>query len=213
MSLSARRFRDDRGAIMAEAALITPFLLVMIFGILEFGGLFRDYLTLGNASAGATREAAIVGDANNADGLILESLAKAASAMPRGQVETIVVWHASGPNDSVPATCAAGTPVAGTSADEVGSCNVYTNTGANPWWTWTSTTLTNCSAVGPPPSPQRFWCPTWRKTAVKATNGNGPPDYLGVYIKVRHPWITGLFGSSVVITNTSITHLETTALV
>ena len=23
---------------------------------------------------------------------------------------------------------------------------------------------------------------------------NGPPDYVGIYITISHPWITGLFG-------------------
>ena len=50
----------DRGVrSIAEAAILTPLYIVFIFGILEFGGAFRDYLTLNNASGAGAREASI----------------------------------------------------------------------------------------------------------------------------------------------------------
>jgi len=189
----ARRFRGDCGAIMAEAALITPFFIVMIFGILEFGGLFRDYLTLSNTATVATRQAAIAADSTDADGEILGAIGKASGAVPRYEIELIVIWHATGPTDTVPATCKAGTPVAGTAPNYTGACNVYKNTGTQ-WWTYNSSNLNTCTGA----SPQQYWCPTVRKTAVK-DNGGAGPDYLGVYIQLKHPWITGLFGSTITI--------------
>ena len=36
-----RRLRGDGGAIMAEAALLTPFFITLVFGMLEFGGAWR----------------------------------------------------------------------------------------------------------------------------------------------------------------------------
>jgi Flp pilus assembly protein TadG len=200
------RFRGDSGAILAEAALITPLFIVIIFGILEFGGLFRDYLTLSNTATVATRQAAISGDSSSADGEILNAIRKASRAVPRNQIELIVIWHATGPTDTVPAVCKSGTPVAGTAPNFTGACNVYKNTGTQ-WWTYNATNLSTCTVS----SPQKFWCPTDRKTAVKDNAGAGP-DYLGVYIKLEHPWITGLFGQSVTIDTTSITKLESTRL-
>ena len=41
----------DGGAIIAEAALLTPFFITLLFGMLEFGGAFRDYLTLANGTS------------------------------------------------------------------------------------------------------------------------------------------------------------------
>jgi Flp pilus assembly protein TadG len=66
------RFKNDRGANLVEAALITPLLLMITFAIIEFGALFYVYLALehgvgeatryavtGQAQAGQTREASI----------------------------------------------------------------------------------------------------------------------------------------------------------
>ena len=36
----------------------------------------------------------------------------------------------------------------------------------------------------------------------------GPPDYVGVYVKITHPWITGLFGSNLTMTSNNVTQLE-----
>ena len=62
-----RRLHGDRGSIIAEAALLTPFFITLLFGMLEFGGAFRDYLTVANASAAAAREGAIQGNNSTAD--------------------------------------------------------------------------------------------------------------------------------------------------
>ena len=56
----------------------------------------------------------------------------------------------------------------------------------------------------------RWWCPTVRKSAQ--TGANGPPDYVGVFIRIKHPYITGLFGSSILMTKTSIIKIEPQSL-
>ncbi len=43
--------------------------------------------------------------------------------------------------------------------------------------------------------------------APSATNPQGP-DYVGVYVEITHKWITGLFGSSIKMSDTSVTRLE-----
>ena len=171
--------------------------------MLEFGGAFRDYLTLSNAATVATRQAAIAGDSTNADGLILGAIAKASGAVPRNQIELIVVWHASGPTDTVPATCKSGTAVAGTSPTFAGACNVYKNTGTQ-WWTYNSTNLTTCTGA----SPQQYWCPTDRKTAVKDNSGAGPRLPRRLH-QDQAPMDHRPVRESVTIDTTSVTKLET----
>ena len=63
-----------------------------------------------------------------------------------------------------------------------------------------------------PASLQRNWCPTDRNYAAKATNGNGPPDFLGLYIEFEHRWFTGLFGDKFTLTSTTVTRLEPSSL-
>ena len=50
-----RRLRGTRGNTMIEAAIITPFLLLLTFGIMEFAAMFYVYLALENGVANATR--------------------------------------------------------------------------------------------------------------------------------------------------------------
>jgi Flp pilus assembly protein TadG len=49
--------KEDRGATLVEAAIMTPLLLLLTFAIVDFGGLFYVYLTLENGASQATRYA------------------------------------------------------------------------------------------------------------------------------------------------------------
>jgi hypothetical protein len=52
-----RRFGDDTGSNMVEAALLTPLLLLLTFGIVDFAMLFTTYLALENGVSQASRYA------------------------------------------------------------------------------------------------------------------------------------------------------------
>lgn len=197
-----RRFTDDGGAVLVEAALITPLFVYLLFGILEFGGAFRDYLTTSNAASSATRAASIWGSSIDADYQTMRAVQKASTAMPLSQIDYIVVWKATGSEDTVPAACReAPTANGGTaSSPAIGACNRYSGSHISaPSSTWT------CSGS----DPIRHYCPTGRRVSL---DGAGP-DYLGVYVSVTHPWVTGLFGSSITMSEQSITKLEPQTLV
>jgi Flp pilus assembly protein TadG len=49
------RLRDTRGGSLVEAALITPLLLLLTFGIIDFASMFYVYLALENGISQATR--------------------------------------------------------------------------------------------------------------------------------------------------------------
>jgi Flp pilus assembly protein TadG len=53
------RFRGERGQATVELALILPFLLLILFGIMEFGRIFSAYLIITNAAREGARQAAI----------------------------------------------------------------------------------------------------------------------------------------------------------
>jgi Flp pilus assembly protein TadG len=50
-----RRLRGEKGATMVEAAIITPFLLLLTFSIIDFASMFYVYLALENGASQATR--------------------------------------------------------------------------------------------------------------------------------------------------------------
>jgi Flp pilus assembly protein TadG len=58
--MSRRRIniRNERGQTMVEFALVVPILCVVIFGILQFGALYNDYVTLTDSTRVGARKAA-----------------------------------------------------------------------------------------------------------------------------------------------------------
>ena len=51
-----------------------------------------------------------------------------------------------------------------------------------------------------------------RKTAATASFGNGPPDHIGVWVEVDHPWVTGFFGNGISMTSTAVAKVEPRAV-
>ncbi|KFF58793.1 hypothetical protein JF66_15935 [Cryobacterium sp. MLB-32] len=54
-----RHLRDDRGAAAVEFALVLPVLLLLIFGLMEFGRLYNVQISLSNAAREGARTMAI----------------------------------------------------------------------------------------------------------------------------------------------------------
>lgn len=67
----------ERGATLVEAAMIFPLLFLVLFGVVEFGLAFKDYLTVSHAARDGARAGATFGDIPEADILILEEVSRA----------------------------------------------------------------------------------------------------------------------------------------
>ena len=63
MKAKRNRIREDRGQAMTEFAIVLPILVVLLFGIVQFGILFNNYVTLTDAvRAGARARPAPAGE-------------------------------------------------------------------------------------------------------------------------------------------------------
>jgi Flp pilus assembly protein TadG len=60
----ARLLSSERGAELVEMALVTPLLLLLVFGIIDFGFLFQRYVVLTNAAVEGARVATMPGYTN-----------------------------------------------------------------------------------------------------------------------------------------------------
>ena len=190
-----RRLAGDGGAALVEAAFVSPVFLLFLFGIVEFGSAYGDYLSVSNLVQTASRQESVQGNNIQADWLTIQAVKNANNALPKSRLVQVVIFKASGPGAAVPSACkTASQNVGGTNTPGVGSCNRFTATEWNAangaTWTCSSTQISS-------------WCPSLRKVKV-----SDPPDYLGVYIQATHPFITGLFGKTLTLTDTTITRLE-----
>lgn len=211
----SQRFRGDDGSMIVEAAFITPVFFLLLFGILEFSAMFRDYLTLGNAGVAASRAASIAANDKDADYTVLQAVKKESSAFPSGQINRIVIFKAGSSTDTATMTAAGcktanvGTYNGGSvTAPATGSCNVYkaadlSKTPESP--PGTPTGYFRCTL---PTALDQYYCPTGRKYAASNAAGHGPPDYIGIYLEINHNWITRLFGNNVTMSNYTITRIE-----
>ena len=57
-----RKLSDERGASMVEAAFVLPILILLIFGVVEFGRAFNAQVTLTHAAREGVREYALNND-------------------------------------------------------------------------------------------------------------------------------------------------------
>jgi Flp pilus assembly protein TadG len=209
-----RRFHGDDGSIIAEAALLSPFFFFLMFGMVETGGAYRDYLTVSNAAIAGARTAAIEGNASDADYQIISAIEKGSLAMPSSQILAVVIYKAQ-PGDTSPSnensSCLTGSVT--------GVCNYYSASDVTSIFNSTSETNqpgTSCVLT----DDQHSWCPVATTVTSPAQTGRNvvlcssctpaalTPDYIGVWIQITHPWITGIFGNSITLTGNAVLQLE-----
>jgi hypothetical protein len=64
----------ERGAALVEMAMVLPLLVLLVFGIVEYGLLFKERLTIASAASSAARTGATMGTRDEADMAILRAL-------------------------------------------------------------------------------------------------------------------------------------------
>jgi Flp pilus assembly protein TadG len=193
--------RRERGATLVEAAIITPLFFLLIFGIIEVGGAYKDKLAIGNAVTAGARTGSASADDALADYNILIAVEKALAAADRSAIEYIVVFNA-GSADGVPTPgCKAGSSYPGLdpTGARTGACNVYTTAAFDEdqshFGCKTAYTL------------DKYYCPSSRKVVLTAANG-GPPDVVGVWIKMHHAYYTKFIADSVTLTDQAVIAVE-----
>ena len=190
-----RRARGDRGAVLAEAALTLPLVFMFIFGIIEYGLVFRDDLTVTNGSRDGARAATAFTEPLG-DYKVLQTMAESLKVIDEDDIEQILIYRAAHDADPPSAACLALDPVAHNASTGMG-CNVYTLADLD--------------------FPDRFgcddasdwdqgWCPGDRD--VVGSSFAGDVDYVGVYVKLDHQFVTGFFGNGMTLTENTIMRME-----
>ena len=184
----------SRGAALVEAVFITPVFMMLVLGLMEIGLAMNDRLAVAHTARAGTRVASASGNDLYADYGIIQSIKRESAAVPRDQIKLIVIYRATRFGEAPPKACTDGSSIAPTSPTST-ACNVYTAEDLKAekfkWGCKTEYSL------------DKYWCPTGR--VVARTVG---PDYVGVWVKVEHKYITRMFGTTVQLTDQSVIRLE-----
>jgi len=239
-SHGARRARRDDGVSLIEFSFIAPLFLVLIFGIIEFGLVFRDYITVNDAINDAARSGAIAGpdwgaldddpppvsgSAGNipeatGDFVTIKRLRQGLGLIPVEWIKRIVIFNAGdptlgSPEEQLSQACKEGNGSSGTGPNSdpalayIGACNVYDAEDAFRAYAAKDVDYFNCELDNT--SPECHWPSRDRvndpinPTARPSYLG---PDYLGVYVEIERPYITGVFGKTLNLTDAAIVRLE-----
>lgn len=117
-----RRPRRERGAAALEFALVAPLFLLVVFGGIEIGLMFRSHLALQDMSRSAARVASIQRDNADADREILQRVVNGAATL-NGEVTKVIIFHAPTLDATLPPSCI--DSVLDTPATQAGLCNSY----------------------------------------------------------------------------------------
>jgi hypothetical protein len=164
---------DETGSSLVEFAMVAVLLLMIVFGIAEFGLAFRDRLTVGNAGQSAARVGTAVGNSPEADQVMLEALEQTLSNLPSGGIDIVkyVDFFEADAHGNPASTCPGS------------KCVRYTyeyQDGPGPLCDWNP-----CPGYDGSGGYGGAWVPSLRNVQV------GNLDVMGVDIVFSHEWVTG----------------------
>lgn len=164
------RKRDEKGVAIVEMAIVLPLLILLVFGIVEYGLLFKEKMTIASATASAARTGATMGTRDAADMAILDAL----EAGLFDQVDSSVLISV----EIFKANEVTGAKIAG-------SVNTYTFSPLIPCnWSPCPSTTPGPPVYGGP------WVPASRDTTLEPSGGG--LDVLGIEVDYHHTAVTGL---------------------
>jgi hypothetical protein len=187
-----RRLSGEAGGAIVEAALVVPFLALVILGLVEYGAAWTRQNLLIRSAQSSARTAATQGADRYADYNAIKSIEGSLPSRATGAIERVVIYRSDQPDGGVPPVCKDMAIVDDLSAkgSTGDACNIYSAVQVGN----TDAVLSHFGggAAGCDGSAwDRFWCPTDRSPGGDASD----PDYLGVYVKVAHLPLTGIAGS------------------
>jgi Flp pilus assembly protein TadG len=82
--------KDESGQAMTEFAVVLPLLVVLLFGIVQFGIIFNNYVTLTDAVRAGARVAAVSREAGNPTSAATDAVRSSAPGLDTGRLPITV---------------------------------------------------------------------------------------------------------------------------
>lgn len=184
-----QRARGQQGAVLVEAALVLPVMILVVMGIIEFGFAFASSTT----TTGSSRSGARLGAAAYATAGTIPANQQAAADQIADTVSADLVGLTSAEPVGmliyrVDKTSSEGAPIGGFPTDDGISTGCTTDCFRYEWdgtkMDWTSGGWANPDACGM------------------------ELDSIGVYVKAKHNYITGMIGDHVYVDGETVMRLE-----
>ncbi|GMQ94597.1 MAG: hypothetical protein BMS9Abin12_2095 [Acidimicrobiia bacterium] len=182
MNIARSGMKDQRGTALVEMAIAAPLLILLVFGILEFGLAFQDRLTVSNGTQSAGRVVAALGNAEDADIATLQAVEQSLGLLANtgaGVIKHVQIWKSDG------------------SGNPASPCVAPGNGGADCNW-YEYKPLTACRWE-PCPDPAvtgyqfgGLFVPTGRDVTLNKTGPDVGLDTVGVTVLFSHDWLTGV---------------------
>ncbi len=200
------RQRAESGSTVIETALVFPLLVLLIFGMIEFAFVMRDYAGVANSVRVGSRVAATGANAGAAaceTGLeappcapasspvlaqeAADAIQRGGSSMPGDNINYLLVYKAN----------SAGFPGADGNTTMPTTCQGVTNCVEFRW-------RDSLDAF-------RYHVGSWSSVSISACfpgSPTNPMHRVGIYLDASHPMMTGLFGASIHLTDRAVMNFE-----
>jgi hypothetical protein len=187
--------RTERGSALVEFACVLPLLALLAFGIIEFGMAWQSKLTVQTGARAGARVGSTEGKLSTADQQLLLGAGSVLDDLGWSNVDWVVVFKSTTVDGAVPAPCLTPSP-----HSVSGVCNAYSGAQLQQVVAGTSPPSWFGCAAG---ALDLSWCPASRQS-IQALGG----DYLGVWVKAHQPLTTGIFGTTLTLTDAAVMRLE-----
>ncbi len=178
--MTRRSDHNERGTVVVESAIIISLIVVLFFGILEFGMLLRSSQALTEASRTGARAAASLPREVGYQDVVAEAVAASLrGSIPAGAVLDLVVYKAD------PIT---GQPVVGT-LPACGTCYRFT---------WDPVDEEFDTSAGS----------SWPASSQSACGPVDMTDYVGVWVSGEYDFVTTFWSDRVDLSNYTVMRLE-----
>ncbi len=199
-----RRCRSDEGVALVEMALVAPLLALLVAGIVEFGTLWRDNLTVASSSRAAARVVSNLGDNRLADYEALLTLDAGLGGVSGLVVDGVLIYDAAAANGEPHPSCFDGF---GDPQPSVGYCNFYTGAQLASM----SSLVCEPTCTEFPNNPTcaggltTYFCPQDDRETDQSLGNTS----VGIWVRVDRGFFTGMFpGDGVTITDQTVMRVE-----
>lgn len=178
-------------------AMLLPLLLLILFGIIDYAFVMKDYQSLASATRSAARTGSVEARTATYDTDAANAVTASMKTLQGSDVPVVLEIYLADPATGLPYNSAK-------TGDETlpsatcSHCSYYTwNSAAG---TWATANPRNWPASGSTSAQNA--CP------YNATNNPSGPDTLGVYLQVTHPMVSRFFGVTKTLSDRAVVKLE-----